>query len=913
MESFSLAAEHAGAIQHTHLIRLDASAVAAARELRIAITVIVAGRHVLILNPSQGANSIKVSNLIKETSLPSSFFFARDDVNSKFILHLTSKTSECNTIVLAGAFHSILDPALSVMAHNKGSPQHRPRFNYPSPTDAGGIHPERPTYQTSQSPLPQLPNTARHQKQRRISRSQHGLRVSRRLPPRTSRGSLPPTDDPSPSSPQSPYWGTLPSPSKSSRDARPDDRAVDIPSNGPVNTDSSNDKVRPGTERLHHCPELTDPRRRGRKTPNREKRFGVADPLAWDVINRSLTQQRRLSSIVSTEGPVTVPVKQSSNKTADVASRTSSQRMALNRFARELAKYADAAGATGKAPVITPTISESKASIHTVKPLVPYKDEFLAAGLAVTSAEQNRNLTSKIHAQASLRRNKRHKHSNGPLQARKKSDTPGDGASSRASPSMTCTSSGSYVEFSPPGGHMFHAIESLVPRKANTKPKHCHHARRHLLSWFIKKPTSKDSNMNGQQNPVRTQERKGGQIKSNNVSAQHERRRLQHRTHRRNMQSIPEIQLWPKPAPPAKYVTPKKEPCVAVASDYYEQIGEGFHPAQEDRHYRSALDAKQSLDQFGLRGQRDLTRGVLPKPLPEPIATIEEETEINSLMDSNQDHPLPPMKHKEMPSVAENTHRRPNAASSVTHKSSIPSLPFAARLAASTASSLQRALDDACQKIEGKGQHAYNSLEQEDTKEELPPIPQRDLRHNASHPPHPRKPCSTEKFIYVKRNMPTVQPLQSTSKPLPPEPVEATQVTLEKRPGTKLPQPSRKARPPVPPAPRPLTGKRKNAVAELAKAEEMLKDLDVFLNDYDDADIEDRDVIKGLQVAIHAAADDLYDGYIRHKTGLRIRRFLADLKSFEDVTELGPKDQRAREKRAESRRIEGIRGQNNRR
>ena len=43
MESFSLAAEHAGAIQHTHLIRLDATAVAAARELRITITVIVAG------------------------------------------------------------------------------------------------------------------------------------------------------------------------------------------------------------------------------------------------------------------------------------------------------------------------------------------------------------------------------------------------------------------------------------------------------------------------------------------------------------------------------------------------------------------------------------------------------------------------------------------------------------------------------------------------------------------------------------------------------------------------------------------------------------------------------------------------------------------------------------------------------
>lgn len=43
MESFSLAAEHAGAIQHIHIIRLDASTVAAARELRIAVSVIVAG------------------------------------------------------------------------------------------------------------------------------------------------------------------------------------------------------------------------------------------------------------------------------------------------------------------------------------------------------------------------------------------------------------------------------------------------------------------------------------------------------------------------------------------------------------------------------------------------------------------------------------------------------------------------------------------------------------------------------------------------------------------------------------------------------------------------------------------------------------------------------------------------------
>ncbi|KAI1299147.1 hypothetical protein F5Y03DRAFT_408916 [Xylaria venustula] len=846
MESFSLAAEHAGAIQHTHLIRLDPSAVAAARELRIAITVIVAG-----------------------------------------------------WVAIAGL--------RTYFGRTKGSPHRQPRFKYPLPTDVGGIHPERPTHQTSQPPEPPISTTTRHHRQRRISRGQHGLRVSRRLPTRTSRGSLPAADDQSPSSPQSPYWGKLPSPSKSSGKSRPDNRNRDIPLGGSIDTGPATSKRIPKTGRRPRGADLVDTRRHGRKTPNREKRFGVADPLAWDIINRSLTQQRRLSSLVGTDDPLTVPVSQTSNKTTDVASRTSSQRRALNRFARELEKYADAAGATGNVPVITPTISESKASVHTVKPLVPYKDEFRAAGLAVTSAEQSQSLADKSHIQPAFRRDRPHKHSNGRLQARKKLDTLGDGASSRTSPSVSCTSSGSYVEFSPPGGHMFHAIESLVPRKANTKSKNCQNTRKRLLSWFLKKQTSKDKSVTGHGVPVQIQQAKGGQIKPNDSSFAHgERHRLPHRNHRPTMQSIPEIQLWPRPVPPAKYVTPKKEACVTLTSNYYD------HPAQEDRHHRNAIDAKQSLGLIGMQGKRDITRGVLPKPLPEPISTIEEETEINTLMDNSiPDGGSPPTGQKEITMIPAGSRRGPNAVSSATHESSIPSLPFAARLAASTVSSLQRALDDACQKIDAPDQQAGDLLVKKAIKPELPPIPRRDSRHNASHHPLPRKPRSTERFIFVNRNMPTVETLQSISKPLPPEPVSATQATPEKRPDTKPSQPVHQA-PPVP-APRPLTGKRKNAVAELAKAEEMLRDLDVFLNDYDDADIEDRDVIKGLQVAIHAAADDLYDGYIRHKTGLRIRRFLADLKSFEDVTELGPSEQRAREKRAEIRRREGTRDENNRR
>ncbi|KAI0472064.1 hypothetical protein GGR56DRAFT_677910 [Xylariaceae sp. FL0804] len=45
MESFALAAQHSGAVSHVHTVtlRIDGSAVAVARELRLAVTVAVVG------------------------------------------------------------------------------------------------------------------------------------------------------------------------------------------------------------------------------------------------------------------------------------------------------------------------------------------------------------------------------------------------------------------------------------------------------------------------------------------------------------------------------------------------------------------------------------------------------------------------------------------------------------------------------------------------------------------------------------------------------------------------------------------------------------------------------------------------------------------------------------------------------
>ena len=57
--------------------------------------------------------------------------------------------------------------------------------------------------------------------------------------------------------------------------------------------------------------------------------------------------------------------------------------------------------------------------------------------------------------------------------------------------------------------------------------------------------------------------------------------------------------------------------------------------------------------------------------------------------------------------------------------------------------------------------------------------------------------------------------------------------------------------------------------------------------DHQGRDIDDRDVLRGLQVALSAACDENLDGWLRGKTGLRLRRFLADLRKLED---LGPGD-----------------------
>lgn len=76
--------------------------------------------------------------------------------------------------------------------------------------------------------------------------------------------------------------------------------------------------------------------------------------------------------------------------------------------------------------------------------------------------------------------------------------------------------------------------------------------------------------------------------------------------------------------------------------------------------------------------------------------------------------------------------------------------------------------------------------------------------------------------------------------------------------------------------------------------------------DFDDREITDRDVLRGLHIAASAACDEEVDAYVRNKTGLRIRRFLADLMALETLGERledEDMDQWARRRRAEMRKL----------
>lgn len=71
-------------------------------------------------------------------------------------------------------------------------------------------------------------------------------------------------------------------------------------------------------------------------------------------------------------------------------------------------------------------------------------------------------------------------------------------------------------------------------------------------------------------------------------------------------------------------------------------------------------------------------------------------------------------------------------------------------------------------------------------------------------------------------------------------------------------------------------------------------------------DINDRDVLRGLHVAAAAACDESLDGLVHQKTGVHVRRFLADLMAFESLGFEKPGEdpkEKARRRRSQMRKL----------
>ncbi|KAL6920096.1 hypothetical protein FSHL1_004073 [Fusarium sambucinum] len=111
-----------------------------------------------------------------------------------------------------------------------------------------------------------------------------------------------------------------------------------------------------------------------------------------EAISKNIAQQLHLLTIKDESSRAKHNQKEVAPPISDSLeneSRTTSQREALNHFTQELQQYAEQSGAKGKLPVLTPTPPRSGASLRTIAALLPFRSEFKAAGLAITSKDQS--------------------------------------------------------------------------------------------------------------------------------------------------------------------------------------------------------------------------------------------------------------------------------------------------------------------------------------------------------------------------------------------------------------------------------------------------------------------------------------------------------------------------------------------
>ncbi|KAG7050200.1 heat repeat protein [Colletotrichum scovillei] len=653
-----------------------------------------------------------------------------------------------------------------------------------------------------------------------------------------------------------------------------------------------------------------------------ERRFGEA-------VRRSLSQQSRVSLVAS-------PSNRSSNQSfraPQPPSRTSSRRREVNRFARQLEIYAERRKAAGELPVSTPT-PESVISLHTVTALLPYEEQFQAVGLAVTSEQQRQKSPPKQSPEKDMKMKNSPEVITKPISRPKetrKQVEPGqlqlNGLRSASTSSSDSSTSGTQVAFAQPDAWELAFIDEVPAKKESSTSRCCNlpcfqNTRDQLIDVTMGRPppaptpTTIDTpnKILAKWDPVypqKTEALQGWRDKaSRDVRAKtwHGNTAQRPSTYRPPREGLPSRNETEAPSPKSK--SPRK-----VVPHDLEDDKPPIPPRAQARTDRSRKQSKapklETSAPKGIRKESQQNRfsdqenfppggKVLPAIAKTPVkATVLSESDENTAQVQTQDS-----YNNKIPTVS----KQP---AGVVDKPLRVSIRQPERKAKEKVALLNKPTqtDFEHPPIFQSGR-MFRSLP---GPAKLPEMERRERSAQTSHgtiTPNPALPStwkltlSSSSSLEVameaaSREMEIQEAMKSRHETLRGQDLEADAQAIpymaaEVEHDEPLPEPvSEEA--PLPSGEQPEEGRKPLRGSDNSDPKEQ-----------DDKDIDDRDVLRGLHIAISAACDEEVDAWIRQKTGVRIRRFLADLKAFETLGEEDqpdPAKERARNRRADSRKL----------
>ncbi|KAK3383345.1 hypothetical protein B0T24DRAFT_45446 [Lasiosphaeria ovina] len=701
-----------------------------------------------------------------------------------------------------------------------------------------------------------------------------------------------------------PYWGTLPSspvkspPKQGARDTQQRlEESQDIPARQ-QSIKRRPEPIVPGSARYSVFP----------RPPSVDSQLMPAGLVHSESARRSLSQQRRLSYLVPSEAkpiahePSTAEQERCSSPLAptsgedppyqtEVTPCPSAPRLrttTLSKFTRELEEFAKSAGVSGRLRDPAPPVVEAHASVRTVQELLPYRQQFQEAGLAVTSTDQRPPKAGGFGSHSGASGDERLRFDGSA------SATKGLSASSNESSNDTVIHHRQYGPMSlvltgqlrqdklgqksdkqcdeknlPPKPleqklQSFVAPEepesSAAAEKRGAKP-------RPSAMLLVNKPLPDKP---GPSTPVGSKKPPAGYPRPSQISEGLGLREGQIKNAQKSFEQVVRTASPPEIAAPS----------VSTSA----QTQQMFQPDMIDKslpslplsrvpsqlHHLVALSGKTGW----APSVRELPTTIVEEKEPSPEKQM---TPIRRSLPSGNKH-----------SVNKETQHKENRSNWITANgsklsfSSKPELPETWKHAISTPSSFEKALDDVVRKLE--------AMEEKKPSAESEKVHRRSKR-TSSKPPSPSQRLQRAAAMRRQRLAEnTPQKIFEPGDKKKPPVVASTPVVPPRRPSARLVV---------------LESSSQRTSSKFTSGEGSTAPAQ------DDRGIADKDVLKGLKIICAASADPDLDNWIRCKTGLRLRRFLADLKTFDTLSEEGKSavdEQRARRRRAERRRLQAERG-----